>query len=82
MKKRILQACSGQADSSVFVPPQVYQEMEMEGSSLEAGGRILRSLLQPRTRSIHNPNGYVTPQLPASADSEIHVLLRKQRQNA
>jgi hypothetical protein len=63
MKKRILQACSGQADSSLFVPPQVYQEMEIEGSSTEAVGRILRSLLQPRTRSIHNPNVYVTPQL-------------------
>jgi len=63
MKKRILQACSGQADSALFVPPQVYQEMEAEGSSTEAVGRILRSLLQPRTRSIHNPNVYVTPQL-------------------
>ena len=63
MKKRILQACSGQADSSLFVPPQVYQEMETEGSSSEAVGRILRSLLQPRTCSIHNPNVYVTPQL-------------------
>jgi hypothetical protein len=63
MKKRILQACSGQVDSSLFVPPQVYQEMETEGSSSEAVGRILRSLLQPRTRSIHHPNVYVTPQL-------------------
>jgi hypothetical protein len=63
MKKRILQACSGQADSSLFVPPQVYQEMETEGCSSEAVVRILRSLLQLRTRSIHNPDVYVTSQL-------------------
>jgi hypothetical protein len=63
MKKRILQACSNQGDSSLFIPAQVNQEMETEGSTLDAIGRILRSLLQPRTRSIHNLNVYVTAQL-------------------
>lgn len=63
MKKRILQACSGQGDTHLFCPAQVYQEMEAERSTLEAIGRILRSLLQPKTRSIHKPNVFITPQL-------------------
>ncbi len=63
MKKRILQACSGHGDTPQFAPAQVYVDMEVEGSSSEAVGRILRSLLQPRTRSINKPNVFVTPQL-------------------
>ena len=69
MKKRILQACSNQDDSSLFVPAQVYQEIEMEGSTSDAIGRILRSLLQPRTRSVYNPNVYVTAQLLSTVKS-------------
>ena len=63
MKKRILQACSGHGDTPQFAPAQVYVDMEVEGSTSEAVGRILRSLLQPRTRSINKPNVFVTPQL-------------------
>ena len=63
MKKRILQACSGHGDTPQFAPAQVYVDMEIEGSTSEAVGRILRSLLQPRTRSINKPNVFVTPQL-------------------
>ena len=63
MKKRILQACSGQGDTHLFCPAQVYQEMEAGGSTSEAIGHILRSLLQPKTRSIHKPNVFITLQL-------------------
>jgi hypothetical protein len=37
-KKAILQACCGQADSTTFVAPTVYLDMEVEGGTSEAIG--------------------------------------------
>ncbi len=63
MKKKILQACSGQDDTPAFTMTAVYKEIETEGSRLEALGCILRPLLKPVLRSINKTNIYVTPQL-------------------
>ncbi len=41
-KKAILQACCGHVDSTSFVAPAVYLDMEVEGGTSEAIGRILR----------------------------------------
>jgi hypothetical protein len=41
-KKAILQACCGHADSTSFVAPVVNLDMEVEGGTSEAIGRILR----------------------------------------
>jgi hypothetical protein len=37
-KKATLQACCGQANSTTFVAPMVYLDMEVEGGALEAIG--------------------------------------------
>ncbi len=65
-KKAILQACCGQADSTLFVAPTVYLDMEMEGGTSEAIGRILRKQLKAIHGSPHKTNVYITPQLVAS----------------
>ena len=63
MKRKILQACSGEGDTPEFSPTVVYSEIETEGSTAEALGRILRRQLKPVSRSINKTNIYVTPQL-------------------
>ncbi len=63
MRKKILQACSGQGDTPVFTTTAVYKEIETEGSTSEALGRILRRLLKPVSCSMNKTNIYVTPQL-------------------
>jgi hypothetical protein len=63
MKRKILQACSGKGDTPDFSPTVVYAEIETEGSTAEALGRILRRQLKPVSRSINKTNIYVTPQL-------------------
>ena len=63
IKRKILQACSGDGDTPAFSPTVVYSEIEVEGSTAEALGRILRRQLKPVSRSINKTNIYVTPQL-------------------
>ncbi len=41
-KKKIIQACCGQADKDTFTTPGVYMDMEMEGGTTDALGQILR----------------------------------------
>jgi hypothetical protein len=63
MKRKILQACSGEGDNPDFSPTGVFSEIETEGSTAEALGRILRRKLKPVSRSVNKTNIYVTPQL-------------------
>jgi hypothetical protein len=44
-KKRILMACAGHADLPTFLVPAVYRDMDVEGGTTEALGRILRHRL-------------------------------------
>ena len=41
-KKKILQACCGHADKDTFTTPGVYMDMDVEGGTTDALGRILR----------------------------------------
>ncbi len=68
-KKAILQACCGQADSTTFVAPMVYLDMEVEGGMSEAIGRILWKQLKAISGSPHKTNIYITPQLVAMVKS-------------
>ena len=61
-KQCILQACMG-STALTFVPPPVYKEMETEGTTTEAVGRILRRALQPVQNTLHRSNISVTPHL-------------------
>ncbi len=40
-KKKVLQTCCGQADKDTFTTPGVYMDMEVEGRTTDALGRIL-----------------------------------------
>jgi hypothetical protein len=40
-KKKILQACCEQADKDTFTTPGVYMDMDVEGGTTDALGRIL-----------------------------------------
>jgi hypothetical protein len=62
-KKRILQACLGWGISPAFRIPPVYLEMEIEGSTTEALGCILRCLLKPAPLTLHKLNICVAPHL-------------------
>jgi hypothetical protein len=61
-KQCILQACMG-STALTFVPPQVYKDMETEGATTKAVGRIPRCALQPVQNSFHKSNISVTPHL-------------------
>jgi hypothetical protein len=41
-KKKILQACCGQADKDTFTTPVVIMDMDVEGGTTDALGGILR----------------------------------------
>ncbi len=60
-KKRILQACLGWGISSAFRTPPVYLEMEIEGSTTDALGRIVHHLLMPAPLTLHKLNISDTP---------------------
>ena len=62
-KKKILQACCGQADNESFTTPAVYLDMDVEGGTTDALGRILRRRMKTIVGSPHKSNIYVTPQL-------------------
>jgi hypothetical protein len=64
-KKRILMTCAGHADLPTFLVPAVYRDMDVEGGTTEALGRILRHRLKPIPLSPHKTNIHVTPQLVA-----------------
>jgi hypothetical protein len=68
-KKAILQACCEQADSTTFVAPTVYLDMEVEGGTSEAIGQILQKRLKAIPGSNHRTNIYITPQLVAMVKS-------------
>jgi hypothetical protein len=61
--KRILQACLGWGISPAFRTPSVYLEMEIEGSTTDALGRIFRRLLKPAPLTLHKWNICVIPHL-------------------
>ncbi len=65
-KKKILQACCGQADKDTFTTPGVYMRMEVEGGTTDALGGILRQRMKTIVGSPHKSNIYVTPQLVAT----------------
>ena len=68
-KKRILQACAGIADDESFVAEPVFHDVDAEGGTAEALGRILRKRLMPVPNSPHQTNIYTTPQLIATVKS-------------
>jgi hypothetical protein len=68
-KKKILQACCGQADKETFMTPGVYMDMDVEGGTTDALGRILRRRMKTIVGSLHKSNIYVTPQLVATVKS-------------
>ena len=65
-KKKILQACCGHADKESFMTPAVYLDMDVEGGTTDALGRILRRRMKTIIGSPHKSNIYVTPQLVAT----------------
>jgi hypothetical protein len=63
-KKLILQACTGDGDSPIFIPPPVFASLATEGGTSDAIGLTLRRMLQPDgLRSSHKTQLYVSPQL-------------------
>ncbi len=60
-KKSILQACCGHADKDTFETLVVYLDMEVEGGTTDALGRILRHPMKTIAGSPHKSNIYVTP---------------------
>jgi hypothetical protein len=68
-KKAILQACCGHADSTTFVVPTVYLDMEVEGGMSEVIGQILWKQLKAIHGSPHKTNVDITPQLVAMVKS-------------
>jgi hypothetical protein len=65
-KKKILQACCGHADKNTFTTPGVYLDMDVEGGTTDALGRILQRWMKFIVGSPHKSNMYVTPQLVAT----------------
>ena len=65
-KKRILQACAGNAYGDAFAAEPVFQDMDTKGGSTEALGRILRRRLKLIPLSPHKTNIYTTTQLIAT----------------
>ncbi len=65
-KKKILQACCKHADKDTFTTLGVYLDMDMEGGTTDALGRILRRRMKSIVGSLHKSNIYVTPQLVAT----------------
>ena len=65
-KKKILMACAGHADMATFAVPAVYKDVDVEGGTTDALGRILRHRLKPIPLSAHKTNIHVTPQLVAT----------------
>jgi hypothetical protein len=68
-KKKILQACCGQADKDTFTTLVVYMDMDVEGGTTDALGRILQQWMKTIVGSPHKSNIYVTPQLVATVKS-------------
>jgi hypothetical protein len=59
-------ACTGHPDFPTFVALAVYRDMDVEGGTADALGRILRLWLKPIPLSAHKTNIHVTPQLVAT----------------
>jgi hypothetical protein len=68
-KRRILQACAGITHADKFEVEQIYQDVDTEGSSADAVGRILRKCLKPVPLTPHKTNIYITPQMVATVKS-------------
>jgi hypothetical protein len=68
-KRRILQACTGITHVDVFSVPLVYWDLDAEGGSSDALGRILRRCLKPILHSPHKTNIHITPQLVTTVKS-------------
>jgi hypothetical protein len=62
-KKRILQACAGIMYADEFVVEHVYQDLDAEGGTSDALGRILQKRLKPLPLSPNKTNIHITPQL-------------------
>jgi len=68
-KKKFLQACCGHADKDTFTTPGVYMDMDVEGGTTDALGRILQRWMKTIMGSPHKSNIYVTLQLVATIKS-------------
>ncbi len=68
-KRRILQACAGITHADKFEVEQIYWDVETEGSSADALGRILRKCLKPVPLTSHKTNIHITPQMVATVKS-------------
>ena len=65
-KRRILQACAGTSHVDEFEAEPVFKEMDAEGGTTDALGRILRKRLRSLPLSPHKTNIHVSPQLVAT----------------
>jgi hypothetical protein len=75
-KKKILQACCGQALKEFFTTPGVYLDMDVEGGTTDALGQILRRRMKTIVGSPHKSIIYVTPrgQNPCGVHQGDHAI--------
>ncbi len=65
-KLRILRACSGEDDRSLFILSKVYAEVDREGHTTGNYSRIMRRLVVAVPGSAHKCNVHITPKLVAT----------------
>jgi hypothetical protein len=68
-KLRILQACSGEDDRSLFVLSKVYAKVDQEGHMMDNYSRVMRRLVVAISGSAHKCNVHITPKLIAMVKS-------------
>jgi hypothetical protein len=68
-KLRILRACSGEDDRSLFVLSKVYAEVDREGHTTENYSQIMLRLVVAVPGSVHKCNVHITPKLVATVKS-------------
>jgi hypothetical protein len=68
-KRRILQACARIMHVEEFEVEQVFRDMDAEGGTADALGRILWKRLQPIPLSPHKTNIHISPQMVATVKS-------------
>ncbi len=63
LKLRILRACLGEEDRSLFVLSKVYAEVDWEGHTMDNHSRVMQRLVVAITGSAHKCNVHITPNL-------------------
>jgi hypothetical protein len=66
LKLRILQACSGEDNRSLFVLSKVYAEVDREGHTMDNYSWVMRQLVRAVPGSTHKCNVHITPKLIAT----------------